>query len=284
MPKTGSATAVAPVGSNGTRCCQSRIVSQCPAIEPATPSAMRTATTDDDRAARAGSGPACRPGVTSIGVAAPARRGRSHGSHGAPRGAAVGVRRGLVEPVDQRRSVPPSPRRGRQRAGRRARGCRAGRAGRRRRRAANSPTWTPSRGPEDRVEADAREPDRVGPELDPDDEHQDDEDRRTTTIADRRVQDAGAAVARAADRPRPRRHRRGAAAAGRGRPVRRSAGPASSDRAAARPPSVVVRRRPSAAVGVVAGAVVVVGSSSGPSSPVVVAIGVAGPVVAAASA
>ena len=164
LPKTGSTTGFAPVGAYGTRFSQSRIVCQSPAIEPAIVSAMRTATTAMiPRPSEVGSG--MSPGVTSM--AAPRRRvGFSQGAPArTPR--VLGPLRGLVEAVDQRPERAAVAARGRQEP---AGEPEVAEQHEQDEDAAEheQPDLHPEPPPEDGVVADARVPDRVGPELDAD--------------------------------------------------------------------------------------------------------------------
>ena len=119
-----------------------------------------------------GTGSGSSTGADGRAARAPGRGAPPHGSHGPRWPALIGVRGGLVEPVDPAAE-------------------RAALAGRRRGEPAGQPEVAEEdregedepgdeqpdldadAGPEDLVVADALEPDRVGPELDPDDDHDD---------------------------------------------------------------------------------------------------------------
>ena len=176
-PNTGSVTVPSPAGSNGTRFIQSRIVCQLDATAPRNGQRDEDGDDRDDQAAEwrrvrhldrrdvdaAGAGPS------------PERiPGRAVASAGAtPFGC---LRGGLVEAVDERPQGPTDPGpvgRGQEPAGdrevaeehdERQEEC-PGEQG----------DLDPEPGPEDLVVTDARVPDRIGPELQPKDQHDDDD-------------------------------------------------------------------------------------------------------------
>ena len=173
LPNTGSTTGLAPAGAYGTRFSQRRIVCQSPAIEPAIVSATRTATT-------AMIPPAQRGRIRNVAGgdvdsrAAAACRVLPRRTPRAPR--VLGSLRGLVEAVDQRPERAAVAARGRQEP---AGEPEVSEQHEQDEDAAEheQPNLHPEPPPEDGVVADARVPDRVGPELDADREHENDEDR-----------------------------------------------------------------------------------------------------------
>ena len=178
LPKTGSVTTVA-VGENGTRWIHSRTVSQAPETEPPMISASSSATTPSVQPAsgvRSG-----RSAASKVMACAPPAPGRSrpppNGDRDPPRRSSAACAASLNRSTSERSDPEPSPDGRRREAPGQPEVPEEGDGGDQEG-TQSQPEGRDQPRPEDRVEADADEPQGIGPQVDPEAEQQEDRDDR----------------------------------------------------------------------------------------------------------